>query len=293
MSERLNKYIKTRFKVKTDKWIASDTDSAYFTFDFVSKQYKDKTSKEIVEVINKFSQKIIEPKIAEIYEELKIFVNANENKMIMKQEKISERFLVTGKKGYAALVWDDEGVRFDKPELKVTGIEIVRSSTPNKIKPYLKESIMVLMNNSSGISDYISEVKETFNEMSPEEISFPRSVSEVDKYIDNTKLYKKGTPIAVRAAILYNNYIKNHNIELAEIANGDKIKFFYALTPNEFYNENVFGYVGSIPDREKLIEYVDYSTQFDKVYYDVIKNICDKVGVTIEKVKKIDLDSLF
>ena len=293
VSEKLQDYIKTKFKVEKDTWIYSDTDSCFFTFDFVVDKLKTKDTKKIVNQINQFSQKMIEPVIVRIYKDLASYMNVNENKMVMEREKIISKFLIVGKKKYAYLLWDDEGVRYDEAQLKVTGIEIVRSSTPNIIKPYLKNSIRTLMLNPENIQDYTLKVKEEFMNMTPEEIAFPRSVSNVKKNVDKATMIKKGCPIAVRAAIMFNNYIENHDIEMEEITDGDKIKFFYTLTPNSFFNSNVFGYSNKIPNRDDIVKYVDYVTQYEKVYFSVIRNITEKIGINLSKKIQTNLEDLF
>jgi DNA polymerase elongation subunit (family B) len=292
ISDRVNREIVQKFKLKKDIFVYGDTDSAYICLDFVANKLNCST-KEKVNAINKFSKQIMEPCIDKHYEELKVYMNANYQKMIMKQEKISEKFLITGKKRYAALVWDDEGYRYDEPELKVTGIEIVRSSTPKAVKPFLRTAILELMTNTDKFNDYIKTVKGEFDKLSPEEIAFPRSVNDVTKYKDDNNIVKSGCPIGVRAALIYNKFIKDNSIDVPEVSDGEKIKFFYALTPNIFYNQNVFGFVNKIPNKDQISKYVDYSTQFDKVFYDVIKGICDNIGYNIDKVAQTNLEDLF
>lgn len=270
--------------------------SSYFCLDFVSdsiKKKKDISTKKMVDVIDKFSKKIMEPTIDKYYLELKEYLNCNKQKMIMKQEKISEKHLQTGKKRYACLVWDDEGFRYDKPELKVTGIEIVRSSTPSAIKPFLKESLITLMKHPEDIDNYINNVKEKYYELEPEQIAFPRSVSDVQKYRDVNGNPKKGCPIGVRAGLMYNKYINDNEIDMNEIYDGEKIKFFYTLTPNCFYNQNVFGYINKIPNRDKIIPFVDYNTQFKKSFLTIIEEIGKKVNIEINTKKQTDLEDMF
>ena len=43
-------------------------------------------------------------------------------------------------------VWDNEGVRYKTPKLKVMGLEIVRSSTPAPIRESLKEAVSLCLN---------------------------------------------------------------------------------------------------------------------------------------------------
>lgn len=267
--------------------------SIFYSFDFVAKGIKETDPAKVVDYIDKFSKKFIEPEIERIYEDLAKYINAKENKMFMGREKIIERFLITGKKHYAYMLWDNEGVRYKEPKLKVTGIEIVRSSTPQIVKPFLKEGIKRLLFNPDSIHDYIKEVKDKFMKLTPEEISFPRGVTNVTKYVDKDKLFKKGTPIAVRAAIIYNNYIEKNKIDIAPINDGEKIRFIYTNVPNTFYNSNVFGFIKKIPNREEIVKYIDYNLQFEKVFFQVIKTISEKAGFELLSNKSTNLDELF
>jgi len=292
VSNHLDTYLKDKFK-QEDKFIYADTDSVMYSLDFVAKGIKEKDPKMIVDYIDKFTQKFIDPEIERIYLNLAEYCNANENKMRMTREKIIERFLITGKKHYAYMLWDNEGVRYNEPKMKVTGIEIVRSSTPKIIKPYLKEAIRKLMYNPEKIQDYIKEVKDEFLTFAPEDISFPRGVSNVKKYTNKATMYKKGTPIAVRAGIIYNNYIEKHGINIAPINDGEKIRFIYTTTPNVFFNSNVFGWINKIPNRDEIVKYIDYPTQFDKVFFNVIHTIAKRAGFEIVLKPQTNLDELF
>ena len=84
-----------------------------------------------------------------------------------------------------------------------------------------------------------------------------------------------------------------HDIEMEEITDGDKIKFFYTLTPNSFFNSNVFGYSNKIPNRDDIVKYVDYVTQYEKVYFSVIRNITEKIGINLSKKIQTNLEDLF
>jgi DNA polymerase elongation subunit (family B) len=293
VGEKVETMLAEKFKTKGERWVYSDTDSCFFVFDFVANKLKEKDPVKIVGYMDKFSKKYVEPYICELYEDMANYVNANENKMFMEREKIMQKFLITGKKHYAHLLWDDEGFRYDEAELKVTGIEVVRSSTPQIIKPYLKESLRKLMLEPDSVQDYVMDVKKQFMAMTPEQVAFPRGVSNVKQYTNKATMYKKGCPIAVRAAIIYNEYCAKHEMINPAIEDGEKIKFFYATVPNPFFNSNVFGFVNRIPDHDKLVKYVDYSKQFEKVYFDVIKNIAERVGFTIFAKQQTNLEDLF
>ena len=59
--------------------------------------------------------------------------------------------------------------------------------------------------------DYIDNCRKKFKQLPPEEISFPRSVSDVTKFKSSSDIYSKGTPIHCRGALLFNHYIKERN----------------------------------------------------------------------------------
>ena len=80
----------------------------------------------------------IEPFIDRSYKELAEYVSAYEQKMFMKRENIAEKGIWTAKKRYILNVWDSEGVRYEKPKLKMMGIEAVKSSTPAVVGHQLK-----------------------------------------------------------------------------------------------------------------------------------------------------------
>ena len=43
-------------------------------------------------------------------------------------------------------MWDSEGVRYDEPNLKMMGIEAVKSSTPAPCRTLIKNALKLMMN---------------------------------------------------------------------------------------------------------------------------------------------------
>ena len=165
--------------------------------------------------------------------------------MQMKRECISDRGIWTAKKRYILNVYDSEGVRYANPKLKMMGIEAVKSSTPAPCRQMIKDALnLIMVGTEDDVINFVSECKEKFKSLPPEDISFPRSVSEVTKWKSVSTIYEKGTPIHVRGALLYNHHVKKHKLDkkYALINNGEKIKFCYLSKPNPI-QENVISFI--------------------------------------------------
>ena len=293
MNQYLNKILKTDGE---DYVIAADTDSIYLNLGpLVERVFagREKTTESVVSFLDKISQVELEKYIESSYQELADYVNAYDQKMQMKRENIAERGIWTAKKRYILNVWDSEGVRYETPKLKVMGIEAIKSSTPAPCRKMMKESFKIMMNGSQNdIIDFVSRCRNEFRSLKPEEVSFPRSVSDVEKYKSSNSIYQKATPIHVRGALLFNHYIKQKKLthKYSLIQNGEKIKFCYLKKPNPIH-ENVLTFIQDWPKELELGKYVDYDLQFDKAFLEPLKTILDAIGWSAEKT--VNLESFF
>ena len=291
MNAYLNKILKTD---GVDYVIASDTDSIYLNMGpLVETVYKGrkKTTEGIVSFLDKICQVELEKYIEGCYEELATYVNAYDQKMQMKRENIAERGIWTAKKRYILNVWDSEGVRYEEPKLKMMGIEAVKSSTPAPCRKMIKDALKLMMNGSEeNVIDFIDRSRKEFKTLSPEQISFPRTCSNVDKYVSSADIYKKGTPIHVRGALLYNHYLKQKNLthKYSLIQDGEKVKFCYLKKPNPIH-ENIISFIQQFPKELDLDKYIDYELQFDKAFLEPLKIILDAIGWNVEKTVNLEL----
>ena len=177
----------------------------------------------------------------------------------MKREVLAIGGFWTAKKRYALNIYDDEGVRLSSPKLKITGLEVVKSSTPNIVKTKLKEAIDIIINkDEKSLQEFVKEFKKEFMSMEVEDISIPSGVNDIEKY-KNGDFYNKGTPIRQKASINYNNLLKKMNLDrkYSEIKEKDKIKYTYLKMPNPIKDE-VIAFPNKIPKEFKLEKYVDY-----------------------------------
>ena len=141
-----------------------------------------KTTESVVGFLNKICEMEFEKYISSSYEALANYVNAYEQKMFMKRENIADRGIWTAKKRYILNVWDSEGVRYAEPKLKMMGIEAVKSSTPAPCRTMIKDVLKLIMTKTENdVIDFIENCRTKFRSLPPEEISFPRTVSNVQK----------------------------------------------------------------------------------------------------------------
>jgi len=293
MNLYLNKLLKTD---GVDYVIASDTDSIYLHMGpLVETVYKgrEKTIEGIVSFLDKICKMELEKYIESCYQELADYVNAYDQKMQMKRENIADRGIWTAKKRYILNVWDSEGVRYEEPKLKMMGIEAVKSSTPAPCRQMIKDGLKIVMSKTEDeMISYIDNCRNTFIGLSPEEISFPRMVSDVNKHKAVSTLYGKGTPIHARGALIYNHMIKERGLDkkYAFIQNGEKIKFCYLKLPNPI-RENVISFIQEFPKELALDKYIDYDLQFNKAFLDPMKVILDAIGWKVKKT--VDLELFF
>jgi DNA polymerase elongation subunit (family B) len=211
--------------------------------------------------------------------------------MQMKRENIADRGIWTAKKRYILNVWDSEGVRYEDPKLKIMGIEAVKSSTPAPCRKMIKDALKLMMEGSEDdVIDFIDEARAKFKKMPPEDIAFPRTVSDVKKHKSNSTIYAKGTPIHVRGALLFNHYVKEKKLDnkYSLINNGEKIKFVYLKKANPI-RENVISFISDFPLEIGIDKYIDYDLQFDKAFLEPVKVILDAIGWNVEKTVNLEL----
>ena len=295
IENRINTYLNKLLSTEDiDYVVASDTDSVYINFGplvdkFFSNKIDDKAK--IVSILDQVCQDKLEPFISKSYEELASYVNAYDQKMEMKRENIADRGIWTAKKRYILNVWDSEGVRYEDPKLKIMGIEAVKSSTPAPCRKMIKDALQLMMSGTEDeVIEFIDKSRTYFKQLPPEDIAFPRTVSNVNKYKAHSTIYAKGTPIHARGALLFNHYIKEKKLDnkYSLINNGEKIKFCYLKKANPI-RENVISFISDFPLELGLDKYIDYDLQFEKAFLEPVKVILDAIGWNVEKTVNLEL----
>ena len=144
----------------------------------------------------------------------------------------------------------------------------------------------------------IQEFREEFMELPPEDIAYPRSVNGVKKYTEESKstfnlensekveygFFKKGAPIHVKGAILYNHLVKKNKLgnKYPYILEGDKIKFIQLKLPNIFQSTAI-SFITRLPKELDFHKIIDYDVQYEKSFVEPLKFITDKILWKIDK----------
>ena len=294
IENKVNKYLNQVLKTEEEDYvIASDTDSIYIHFGplvqavFPSGEKDDQST---LGFLKKVCDVELDRYIEGAYKEMATYVNAYDQKMVMKRENIANKGIWTAKKRYILNVWNSEGVQYDKPKLKMMGIEAVKSSTPAPCRTAIKEALNVIMTGSEeNTQKYIKNFREKFEAMSPEEVAFPRGCNNIAKNTSTLTIYGKGCPMHVRGALLYNFYIKKRKLQhkYPIIQEGEKIKYIHLRTPNNI-NENIISFFQTLPKEFGLDESIDYDLQFEKSFLAPLKAILDCIGWKAEKINTLE-----
>ena len=281
----MNEYLNKMLKSEEDYVIAIDTDSLYVDM----KPLVDAVNpKDPVAFIDRACEEKIVPMFAKSYQELSDQMNGFENRMVMAREAIADKGIWTAKKRYILNVHNNEGVQYAEPKLKVMGIEAVKSSTPQIVRDKFKKAYSIMLNSTEAdLQKFVADFYEEFKSLPPEDVSFPRGVSDIEKWKDKYTVYKKGTPIHVRGALVCNKQIEKLNLSSEGIKNGSKVKFCYLKMPNPVM-ENVISFNPFLPKEFGLHDHIDYEMQFNKTFKDPLKLVSDAINWELEYINSLE-----
>ena len=278
INDELNNMLDTMNK---DYVIAIDTDSLYVNMSSLVEKFNPNKP---IDFLNKVSRQHFEPLLEKAYDKLFKILNSKENRMEMSREVIADRGVWIAKKRYILNVWDNEGVRYTEPKIKMMGVDAVRSSTPQVCRDKFKKIFKIILEDGEvATQKFIADFRKEFKALAPEDIAFPRGCKGLDKWADRRDIYLKACPIHVRGALLYNHHVKANGLEqkYEMVNNGEKIKFCYLKVPNPI-KENVIAFPMLLPKELDIHRFVDYNKMYDKSFVEPIKHLLDAVGWDVE-----------
>lgn len=278
--------------------IYNDTDSSYVSIRPLFSNGKtvfktgNKLSKETYDIVNEIE--------SYLNKEIKIWgakaLNSKDCRFIFKREAIADVGVFLQKKRYVLHILDDEGIPCDK--FKYTGVEVVRSTMPNAIKPYVKKIIetMLLTQNISETNLVLNETYNIFKKLSVEDITFVSGIKGYEKYAGMCDDFAiaKGMPCHVKAAYMHNMLLDRFNIstKYEKISSGDKVRYFYVRKPNP-YNISAIAYKYYYPEEFKKIFEPDYETMFENHIFSVIERFYNNVNWVAQKPGSLVQTNLF
>jgi len=278
MNAAMNKLLQT----EDDYVVAIDTDSLYVNFGPLVKKLSPANP---VFFLDKICKEHFEPVLQKAYEKLFQNMNAHKNRMVMAREGISDSGIWTAKKRYILNVHNNEGIQYKEPKLKIMGIEAIKSSTPEVVRDKFKKAFnLIISGTEAETQKFIQDFRNEFRTLSPEQVAFPRRVSNITDWYDHKTIYKKSCPIHVRGSLLFNKHLKFNKLQnkYELITNGNRIKFCYLKLPNPI-KENVISFQEALPKELKLHNYVDYDLQFEKTFIEPLNLILHSIGWTAEE----------
>ena len=219
--------------------------------------------------------------------------NVDKNILNFKQEKIISQMFIVAQKKYATEVVEKEGKVYKEPEIHVTGIEVVKSDTPEFCSPKIKESLRLLFEsmNKDVMLDYIRKVKEEFMKQPVDMIATPKTVNDYDEYIrirgeidmveyaKNKKIPKAPLhcPQHVKAAMNFNYMVERFGWPEAPVSDNTKVKYIY-VKENNILKTNVIAFTGDWNSALAENFEIDYELQFYKKFVRVVERFFETLG---------------
>ena len=298
----LRTYIKERAGVSADASIEpiiyNDTDSSYITIKelMTSINHPFSVDNKITKPAYKEAQLVEKHLNNEIIKWASSVLNTKDCRFLFKRECMCDVGVFLQKKRYVLHVLDDEDIPTDK--FKYTGVEVVRSTMPKTIKPYVKQIIETILTTKSRSAANLVflEAYDKFKAMPIEDFAFVMGISNYDKYATQCTDFRtcKGMPIHVKAAYYHNKLLKKHGLEseYETISSGDKVRYFYVHQPNK-YGIGTLAYKHYLPDIFKKEFEPDIEMMFEKIVFSVIERFYEAVNWRLQKPGKQVQTDLF
>lgn len=264
----------------------ADTDSVGCNLQpIVDKHFAGKSDAAIYKALEAVGAQKVTPALDKCFAQLATRLQCVESAIVFKPEQIAKKAVHIAKKRYVQYVIGSEGVVYKEPKMKMMGIEAVRSSTPMVVRDLIKESLYIIMtSDENAVQKFIDDKYEWFTKLRPEEVAFPRGANDIEKYIDPETVFRKGCPIHVRGALLYNDWLKKKglDVEYEKVYSSGKMKFVYLRLPNPLH-EDVIGFAEVLPEQFGLHDHIDYYKQWTKSFIEPMERILNAAGWHAEK----------
>lgn len=285
IGKRVDDYFNKVLKTKDKKFVVyQDTDSCYIDVNlFVERLCQGKSKDEIVNFLDKLFSEKMEPLFIKWAKELSTALNCKSNQLVFKREKIIENAIFCAPKRNTLKVWDSEGVRYNDAKYTITGLEAVRSTYKQVWRNWLKEVYILALNETdeTSIHGKVKEIEKQFRLLPIHDIATVISCNDIEKHQIGDFDWASGTTKQVKAALNYRKLKDKHNLNISEIASGDKI-LMVNLVKNPM-GMDVIGFPEYLPEEFKLNKYIDYPEIFKKNFLDPLDTFLGAIGWSPKK----------
>jgi DNA polymerase elongation subunit (family B) len=291
----LDDFIKQKYGIEETNTKYGDTDSVYTSIDSILKKEKielvsnGKINSQVSEIVNELEE-VVNDRILE-WARKELF--SIDPRYVFKREVISDVGIFLQKKRYILHVLDEEGVSVDK--FKYTGIELVRSTTPKKVKKFIEQVIQtaLLTQNVKLANEKYRQSYNEFLKLDLNDVAARTSINNLEKYSQGASLYKfhNGTPSHVKGAIAYNLLLKELKLEdkFESIQAGQKVKKLYCVKNK--YGLDAITYTSSLPPEFGLKP--DWDRMFSKLVTQPTERLYEAIGWPLPEIGKEIQTDLF
>jgi hypothetical protein len=280
MNKHINQLLKT---TDIDYIITSDTDSLFIQvkdilitrgIDLTDKESCISATLEIASELQKISNEFIGNFAMSAFH----IPDDRQHYLELKQEVVIERSYHSGKRRYAMLIVNKEGV--DTEEMIMMGLDLMKSNMPPLYKKFGQNLLKEIMSGKPKveIDKAIIDFKSQLDKMDWNDLAKPTGVKQINSYIAKRPApgeifseFKLKAPVNTKAAVYYNDLLKFKRLDkkYSLFTEGDKMKYV-SLRPNPF-NIDVIGFRG-VDDPEFIVEFIDKYVDREDAFNSVLLN---------------------
>ena len=217
--------------------------------------------------------------------------NVDVHRLEMKTECTIRSGFFSGKRRYAQYITKKEGMEVE--DIDVKGLDFMKSNFPPLFKKFFNGILHKILFGATrnAIDQEILEFKNSLDELPLEMLGKPTGVKDIKKYVERPPgagniftVLKTGTPVNVKAAVRYNDFLKFKGLDKkhSQIVQGDKIKWIY-LIDNPYKIEAIGFLAFDMPEKMRtfLNEYADRKKSFETILQSKLENFYSDLGWTL------------
>ena len=273
-----------------------DTDSNYFNAEPLLKHlypnFEEMSDEEKDNVLEQVALKYQDIITADYDRLARDCFNVSEHRLEMKTECVIRSAYFRATRRYAQWITKQEGIA--KESLDIKGLEFKKANFPPIFGKFFNDILERILKGAKQkeIDDLILKFREKIMSKDTDIalLGNPTSVKTLNEYMGRkpragevmTEI-KKGAPVNVKAAIVYNDLLNFWNIKgHSQIVQGDKIKWVYLI--DNPYKIEVIGFLSfDLPDKMRtfLNDYADRKKSFETILQSKLEGFYSDLGWTL------------